>query len=117
MNDGIWTFTLVGMKYNGASAQDVLGFDELGVFAEPNNPIDKKAIIVRGFVDGKWKNLGHVSVSSQPPEEFYIPKYGTEGTVYKVLESYTNTGQSAAVHIRLDLHTATKVDGSQKEKN
>lgn len=116
MNAGIWTFTLVGMKYNGSSAQEVQMFDELGVFSQPDNPVDKKAILVRGFLGEEWKDLGHVSVSSQPSEEFGIPKYGTEGTVYKVVESYCNTGQSAAVHIRLDIDTAMKADEYAKEK-
>ena len=116
MNAGIWTFTLVGMKYNGSSAQEVKMFDELGVFSQPDNPVDKKAIIVRGFLDGEWKDLGHVSVSSQPSEEFGIPKYGTGGTVYKVVESYSHTGQSAAVHVRLELETAMKADEYANDK-
>ena len=91
--------TLVGMKYNSVTPKEVEDYDHLFFVAEPDNPVDSKAIRVLGWTlgsDAPGKMLGHVSVSSQPGSHF--PANGTDGTVYKVYSSHAN---NASVEILL----------------
>lgn len=106
----------MGMKYNGASAQEVKRFDYLAVFAQPDNPVDKNALLVRGFTGTEWKDLGHCSMDSQPPPSYGLPKYGVNGTVYTVIESYSHSAESAAVHVRLELGTEREIEDFEKDE-
>jgi hypothetical protein len=106
-----WSFTLVGMRFVAAdtgsppvSVQDVENCSFMALFSDPANPHDKNAIEVRGlFPDGTFRKIGYVSKDTQPPPGSALPRFGDQGTVYEVYETWASTPLSLAVQVRLQI--------------
>ena len=100
----LYSFVLVGMKYNGATARDALAYDKIVLVADPENAVDPNAIKVLGWEHAsELRMLGHISMDTQPMEGIHgkVPLHGTEGTIYKVYSSRAR-GQSVEMQIYLN---------------
>lgn len=99
----LFSFVLVGMKYNGVTAKEVERYTKLVIVPEPDNPHDSNAIRVMGHESGgDTTTLGHMSRDSLPQAGDSLTLYAPKGAVHRVYSSHARSQGAVEVIIHVD---------------